>query len=545
MIIRLAFVLAIFGAPILQAASQHAIVVDDRAFRIVDLTGNVPVQTIRLPEGRQHVVFSADGTRVAVFSVPDNANAAATFIDASTLAPLNTIDLGRGVNDVLMYGESRMYILTRGAPAELWDLDFRTGQVLQHRTFDRDATELDLMPDGKTAVVYSAGDEKKQKTALMRFIDRDDFNETARVELPPGASAPLAFRGARQFYSIDPGNDQTGKLFVFATDKPALVAALDVGADAKIVAIQPATNRIFVTSHNASTEGYIHIFRDAAPEKIITLEFEPGFLDLAADARSGTVSGRSFHGVAGIHAMRHTSLDLSDLTPSGENTVSVRTLQGATQQAMESTGRALGRCCNDVALEHTIRIADRIGRAAAVLEGSRTASVLAAGAVIGGMATSIMSDERIPAHISEPSLFTDFYESQRGTAIDGGGYFVRGPFAYQLDNHEHLFVRNAADGRRVAKIDVDDGLQETVLLGADRTLAVIGDDRVAVIDLQKNRRSDYFKAGGDVLGVAVSPDGNYGAVIGEDKVSVIDGGEGAVTFAFRDIRGRAQVVFLP
>lgn len=538
---RLAVTLAVLAAPLMHAESNHAAVVDDRALRLVDLSGKTPVQTIRLAEGRQHVVFSRDGSRLMVFSVPESGKATVTFVDTATLAPAGTIELGRGINDVLPYGDDRMYVLTREAPAELWDIDVRSGKSVQHRVFDRDARELDLMPDGKTAIVYMPGDAKR--VAEMRFIDRATLEQATTVKLSAGAGAPVAFRNSQQFYSIDPA----GKIFFLSTPDHALVGSLDVGRDAKIAAIQPGMNRIFVTSHDANREGYVHVIRNAEHEKTLTVNFEPLFLDLAADAKTGTVSGRSFRGVAGIHQMREASIDLSDLESGSADVTQLRTFADAKQQGVETVSRALDRCCNDVTMEHTMKIADRIGRTAEVLGEGRTASILVAGAIIGGIFTSVGTEERIPAHVSDPTLFTDYYESQHGDAIAAGGYFARGDgqFAYELDNHEHLFVRRTSDRRRVAKIDVDDGLQEMVVLGNERTLAVVGDDRVAIVDTQSNQRTGYFKAGGDVLGVAVSPDRNFGAVIGEDKVSIIDGDRNQVRYVFRDIRGRAQVIFLP
>ena len=528
-------------------ASTRAIVVDDHAFRVVNLvTGKT--ESIPLRAGHQRVLYSSDLTRIIVFSIPEEnaAPAAATVIDASTLTPLASTDLGWGINDVLPVGDDHVYVLTRGVRSEtasrrhgadLLKLSLRTGEVEQHVAFDRDADELDLLPDGKTAMVYMSGDARRGTPAEMRFVDRESFEQKPAVKMATGAGAPLAFRESDQFYSID----KAGKLYIFSSEPAALAASVDIGDNAEIAAVQPATGRIFVLSRTGENEGSVEVVRNGAVEKRVPLTFEPLFFRLSSDGRYALVQGRSFRGVMGIHAARETSLDFTDLPVVQDQPVMVET---RAERAVNRVGRALERCCGT--LDHSIVVADRIGRAAEILEGEKTANVLRAGTIIGAIAVSMFSDERIAAHISEPQLYSDYFNAPQATSVDRGTYFTSrdGEFQYRLDRQEHLIVTRSYDGKRVAKIGVDDGQQELVTLGGERALAVIGDDRLSLVDLQRNRLVvDTIKVGGDVREVAVSPDERYAAVIGEDRVTIVDGNDVAVRSTLRDLSGKIHVIF--
>ena len=510
-------------------ASTRAIVVDDHAFRVVDLVSG-KVEAIPLGHGPQRIMVSSDLTRIVVFRAD-----AATIIDAATLARISSIAIGRDIKDVIPAGADHVYVLTR---TDLVNLNLRSGEAQQHIAFDRAADELDLLPDGSTAMIYLRGDVQRAMPAEIRFIDLATFVQKSAFKLSPGASAPLAFRGSDQFYSID----RAGKLYAFTIAPPALAAAIDIGSNAEIAAVQPGAGRVFVLGRRDADRASVDVIRNGAIEKTVALDFEPLFFQLSNDAKYALVRGRSFRGVMGIHAGRETSLDFTDLPAVADQAVMVET---RAERAVNHIGRAMERCCGTI--DHSIVVADRIGRAAEVLEGPNTATVLRAGTILGAIAVSMFSDERIAAHVSEPRLYSDYYSAPQGTEVGRGSFFVSrdGEFEYQLDRRDHVVVTRAADGKRVAKIGVDDGMQELVTLGGERTLAVIGDDRLSLIDLERNRLVlDTIKVGGDVLDTAVSPDERYAAVIGENRVTIVDGNAVAVASTIRDLGGKIDVIFV-
>ena len=532
------------------AATTRAIVLDERAFRFIDLGSGRASDPVALPRGEQRLVYSPDLTRLAVFSIPEDKSrrATATFFDALTLERTAATDLGWGINDVLAHDDDTLYVLTRGVrsenpgkrrAAELLELDF-SGAVRRRLSFDRDADEMNLAPDGKTAVVFMAGDAKKSIPAEYRFVDRQTLEQTTVVKLTPEAGAPLAFYGSTNFYSIDPGDRRSGLLYVFSTTPPALAATVQIGAGGKIAAIQPELNRLFVLSRNGEAESFADVIRNGTVEKRATLDFEPIYFDFAKDGRSATIIGRSIRGVMGVHAMRRAPFELPE---SDAGTAAPRRVDNAIslEEGEEIAGRALLRAVE--AMEHASKLAAMLGTAATITHGPRTGGVVHAGTTIGAVAAALLTRDRAPAFISEPATYTDYYRRVPDHLADQGPRLVSadGQTEYEVIG-TNLFI-HASEGRG-GRIEAGEGRKELVPLGDEQTLAVVANDRVTLFDLQKQQKPRIVEAEEDVLGFAVSADSRFAAVIDEEEVRFIDGSNRTATVRVRDLHGRIEVVFV-
>ena len=548
LLLVLAAILSFSSAAI--AATTRAIVVDQRAFRSIDLASGRASDPVSLPRGEQRLVFSPDLRRLAVFSNPEDETkrASVTFFDAASLAKTAATDLGWGITDVLPHDDDTLYVLTRGArsenpsrrrTAELLELDY-SGSVRRRLAFDRDADELNLAPDGKTAIVFMSGDVKKSLAAEYRFIDRETLEQTTIVKLTPGAGAPLAFRGSTDFYSIDPGDRRSGMLYVLSTTPPALAASVTIGGDGKIAAIQPELNRVFVMSRNGDLEAYADVIRDGAIEKRATLNFEPLYFDFARDGRSATIVGRSLRGVMGVRGMRRAPFELPE---SATDADSPRRVDDAIsiEEGEERVGRALSRAVE--AMDNASALAAGLGIAASIAHGPRAGAIAHTGTMIGAVAAAMLTHDRNPAFISEPALYTDYYQQTPDRLADRGPEFVSadGQTEYQVIG-TMLYIRRH-DGR-TSRVDAGEGTKELVPLGDEQTLAVVANDRVTLVDLEKQQRAKSVEAEEDVMGFAVSPDSRFAALIDEEEVRFIDGTARTAASRVRDLEGKITVVFV-
>ena len=536
-------------APTAVGATTRAIVVDERALRFIDLATGRTSEPVALPRGEQRLLYSPDLTRLAVFSTPDDRSrrATATFFDAVTLERTAATDLGWGISDVLAHDRDTLYVLTRGVRsdnpakrrgAELLQLDF-SGAVRRRLTFDRDADEMNLAPDGKTAIVFMSGDAKKSLAAEYRFVDREALEQTTIVKLTPEASAPLAFYGSTNFYSIDAGDRRAGLLYVLSTTPPALAATVPIGAGGKIAAIQPELDRVFVLSRSGDAEHFADVIRNGVVEKRATLNFEPLYFDFAKDGRSATIVGRSIRGVMGIHAMRSAPFAL----PQSDTTAEVpRRVDSAisVEEGEEIAGRALLRAVE--AMDHASRLAAGLGAAATIAHGPRAGAVVHTGTTIGAVAAALLTRHRDPAFISEPATYTDFYGRVPDRLADQGPSVVSedGRTEYEVIG-TNLFIRG---GGGASRIEAGEGMKELVPLGDQQTLAVVANDRVTLFDLQKQHKARTVEAEEDVVGFAVSADLRFAALVDEEEVRFIDGSNRTATMRVRDLHGKIEVVFV-
>ena len=88
------------------------------------------------------------------------------------------------------------------------------------------------------------------------------------------------------------------------------------------------------------------------------------------------------------------------------------------------------------------------------------------------------------------------------------------------------------------------GGKELVSLANGKYLAAVSDASVTIIDTETNAVKSEIKLSGDVADFAVSSKGDYAAVIGKQKIAVIDARTGAQVATFDAFKRPSQFVFV-
>lgn len=332
-----------------QATSSSMLVLDQQARTVTTLelpSGRV-AQTASLQGTPSALLVTADWRRLLVLDRGEGRDAgdngyqaktrsAVTILDGRTLAVQGRVELGWGLEPVAMLsaGGDRLSVVAPGfqgrTPAEslareVVTVDVVSAKVLSRVQLPRRATACLATPDGRTAVVLSARDERKGTVlpAELRFLDLTAGTVSATVALEGDPGGPVLAPDGQFLYLLDRGrpNDNpdknvNGRLHIVSMEARAVQSVADAGSKPRGLVVDDRGTQLFMVSDgppgkgpaNRTRAGELRVIRAGGSSAPIAVGTSPERLELSTD-------GRTMH-VLGTYSVAKVSLpDLQPAAP--------------------------------------------------------------------------------------------------------------------------------------------------------------------------------------------------------------------------------------
>ena len=223
-----------------QGARAYVLDQEARTVTLLDLASGQVVRTAMVQGSPSRLLRTTDGARVVVLDQGEGRDAgdagfqaktrsAVTILDGRTLAVQGRVELGWGLGGTPMLSVSgdRLSVVGPGfrgrteaesLPSEVVTVDLVAAKQLSRIALPRPATAAIATPDGRTAVVLSARDEKRKAAVLpaeLRFLDLSAGTIAATVPLEGDPGGPVLAPDGRFLYLLDRGkpNDNPGRPF--------------------------------------------------------------------------------------------------------------------------------------------------------------------------------------------------------------------------------------------------------------------------------------------------------------------------------------------
>ena len=511
------------------ARAGQLAVVGSTGVDVIDTASGKTLASASIPGGATQLLATRDGARLVAISRGPGATswlghfkpkgkASVVVIDGQSMKVLHQTELGWDASDAqITPDEKSAVILSPGAdgkPASAYSIDLATGALAGKVDFDRGASGSALV-GGDHVVVYFEG-ASPQKT-LLRFLTVPALSADGDVSIDAKTTAPAAFENHDLIYLLDAARFHATNLYVVSASQRKLVMTHKIGEIASIGAFDPDTSRLFVL--NQSTErgkrafnGRIDVFKNGQPEQSMKTIDIPAKMTISPDRRLALVYSQG----------KMVTLDLSTLEQ-GKPTLSTvphSTYFTPDQKRMLLYYASEEACCG-------VAVFDVEGRT--VLKrfgvGGRGVRIAQALLALTATASSFSSGYAAAKRTGASSFYYSVYTPRAAAA--GRGTLVINPdgkFAYAVDPQSDrvTFIDIAAADRLKTDVKTDAGANELVALHNGGVLAVLGQKGLTFVDTAARTVLREERFTGELRTVEVTPDGSRAIAIADGRIAIFD-----------------------
>lgn len=482
-----------------------------------------PTRLLLTPDKSKYVVLSrGDGKLSWIDEFLPTTKGSVSVVDAKSFALIGRAELGWGeTGDAIITADSkRLYVLSPGVPkqgrvASLYAVDLTkpevTGSVAWLRPvggYPDPTGGFAVSADEKAGVVFFTGAPRAKQPTMMKFVDLTTMKESNSVNIDARTEKPVAMPGGDTFYLLDPPTMRAGTLYGVSFSKQALVGKWPIGINARIGAIDPEKDLLYVISQTDAkgargANGQLQVLRGAEQLADVKIGDYPSRARLSPDRRTLYV----------ISETLLTTIPTDTLKPSivktGVAYMHDLALSSDGSRAYFFLAREEAYCCGLATWD--VAGGKKVKEVTLGSTGARFAQALAAVAASVGSYQSSKAAAKAAGH---SSFYYSIYQPQVATA-GRGVMHVRpdGKSVYALDPQTgYLTQVDTTSGEIMKNISLKGLAYEIVPLGRSATLLTVGEKGVGIIDAETQTvRDEWILGGGEkikVTGAGVSPDGN-------------------------------------
>ena len=287
-------------------------------------TGTVqgtPTMLLRTADGGRLLVLDrGEGRDAGDKGYQAKTQSAVTILDGRTLAVEARIELGWGLDPAAMLAASgdRLSVMCPGfqgrtpaesLPRELLTVDLGAGKLLSRVELPRPVSAFLATPDGRTAIVLSSREERKNAAPLpaeLRFVDLTAGTVAATVPLEGEPGGPVLAPDGQFLYLLDrgkpnnnPDKNVNGRLHAVSMATRTVERVTDVGSKPRGLVLDERGQQLLMVSDgppvkgpaNRDRPGELRVIRGATPSAPVPVGTGPERLEVSADGRTLYVLG--------------------------------------------------------------------------------------------------------------------------------------------------------------------------------------------------------------------------------------------------------------
>ena len=502
-----------------------------------------PEALIQVPGGRWLVVLDrGPGKDAGEAGYQAKGKSFATIVDAASLEVGARVELGWGLNftPLVTPEGDRVAFICPGyqskkpaevLPREVVTLDLASGQVTGRLALPRPATAFFNTPDGKMAVVLSAGEKPRQAPAVpaeLRLIGLAGPAVVATIPLEGEPKNPVLSLDGKFVYLLDEGKPSgnpekniNGRILVVSIEARKLEASLDAGSKPRGLVLDEEGQQLLLLSDEPPVKGKegageLRVVRGSAVQPPIKVAKDPRFVRAAPKVR------RLY-----VLADRHiTTLSLPELTPVG--TVPARSGIAATELTISPDGaRAL--MLNDGGYVAVVDL--EAGKELDSIRTGRTSALLL-NTALAAIQTELSKSAGQREAAQKNQSYYSYTEYSLKDPSPSMALRPDGRFAYVLNNQtKDVTIIDPGNATVVEKIG-GAGF-DIQFLGAGAVVAILSESVIRLLDAASNKKLEDVTAGNftkddGLVRLRVSPDGKYAVAHGGPGVICLDVSTGTV-----------------
>ena len=202
--------------------------------------------------------------------------ASVTVLDGQSLATQSQIELGTGLDDVVMLSAKgdllsvvcpgfRGKTPAESQPRELITVDVAAGRILSRVELTRASNEILATPDGQTIVVLSSREAPKKAAALspaeLRFIDARSGKTVTTLAIEGDPHGPVLSPDGAHVYLLDrgkphdnPDKNRNGRLHIVSLAAHEITSA-DAGSNPRGLVLDEARGQLLMLSNGTPRKG--------------------------------------------------------------------------------------------------------------------------------------------------------------------------------------------------------------------------------------------------------------------------------------------------
>lgn len=440
-------------------------------------------------------------------------------------------------------------------PREVVSLDARTGEVKGRLAVERAFGVALLTSDSDVAVLYSPPERPKNAPAVpaeLRLVDVRGPSLLATIKVEGDPDEALFSPDRAHVYLLEKGRrdkkpEKTirARLQVHSVEARGHVANLDVGVEARDTILDEERGLLYVLSdgqpspEDRKPRGTLHVVRGEDVVASVPIGPLPLFVRQARDrGRMYVVSARTLT-VVDTAAWRVTAEMPLEAASGGLGEVAMGYAWDAPDHSPSDLGVTRdGR--RGFVLYNTsskLLVLD--------LEGSRTVASVATGRG-GKKFAKFLGAATLSALATAGSRMTYAPPPRSGYMVLVSTDLALRPdgrFAYANNSQSNDVT--VVDAETAAVVDkIPAGGKELMTFHGERTLAVVDDTSLHLIDMETNRKTGEVEFGTRLRRLDVAPDGSRALALTDGAVHVLDGASGKVLNRVTPFQSPTQVVFL-